>query len=123
LHSWTHFNATNLPKKLVRLWNTKKLFVIVKRTNFFELFVNNLAPDRPNCSQFHQHLDEQLLRPYSCAKKLQSQNVTREKLRKRLLYEKGDWKMLMKLTPGLNFINVLRTGFTLADPESVKRYL
>jgi hypothetical protein len=29
---------------------------------------------------------------------------------------------LAKLTPGLNFINVLRTAFTLADPKSVKRY-
>jgi len=31
-------------------------------------------------------------------------------------------KMLMKLTPYVNFINVLRTAFTLVDPESVKRY-
>ncbi len=28
--------------------------------------------------------------------------------------------MLAKLTPGLNFINVLRTAFTLIDPKSVK---
>jgi len=27
---------------------------------------------------------------------------------------------LVKLTPGVNFINVLRTVFTLVDPESVK---
>jgi len=26
----------------------------------------------------------------------------------------------MKLIPGLNFINVLRTAFTRADPKSVK---
>ncbi len=32
-------------------------------------------------------------------------------------------KMLVKFTPGLNFTNVLHTAFTLADPESVKRYL
>jgi len=31
---------------------------------------------------------ERLLRQYFCAKKLQSQKVTREKLRKALLYEK-----------------------------------
>ncbi len=30
--------------------------------------------------------------------------------------------MLMKLTFGVNFINVLRTAFTHADPNSVKRY-
>ncbi len=28
--------------------------------------------------------------------------------------------MLMKLTPGVNFINILRTAFALVDPESVK---
>jgi hypothetical protein len=27
---------------------------------------------------------------------------------------------LMKLTPGLNFINVLHTAFALVDPEGVK---
>jgi len=29
-------------------------------------------------------------------------------------------RMLMELTPGLNVINVLRTAFTLADPECTK---
>jgi len=36
---------------------------------------------------------------YFCSKKLQSQNVTREKLFKALLYKKFTRKMLMKLTP------------------------
>jgi len=35
---------------------------------------------------------------------------------------KAACKMLVKLTPGLNFINVVSTYFTLADPKSVKRY-
>jgi len=30
-------------------------------------------------------------------------------------------KMLVKLTPGVNFINVLRTAFTLVDPKRVKK--
>jgi len=34
-------------------------------------------------------------------------------------YEKRAWKTLVKLTPGLNFINVLCTTFMRADPESV----
>ncbi len=38
------------------------------------------------------------MRQYFCAKNLQSQNDTREKLRKALLYEKFVRKMLMKLT-------------------------
>jgi len=28
--------------------------------------------------------------------------------------------MLMKLAPGVNFINVLTAGFACADPESIK---
>jgi hypothetical protein len=31
--------------------------------------------------------------------------------------------MFIASAPGVNFINILRTAFTLADPESVKRYL
>jgi len=34
-------------------------------------------------------------------------HVTREKLPKRLSYEKGVRKMLMKLTSGINFTNIL----------------
>jgi len=46
------------------------------------------------------------LRKYSFAKKLQSQNVSREKLCKALLYKKGWSIMLMKLIPLVNFINI-----------------
>jgi len=47
------------------------------------------------------------------AKNLQGQTVTREKLHKTLLYEKGASKMLMKLTPVVNFINILQAAFAL----------
>jgi len=62
----------------------------------------------------------QLLRQYSCAKKLQSKTVTREKLHKTLSYKKGESKMLMKLTPGVNFINVLMHRFPM-HPKSEKK--
>jgi hypothetical protein len=39
-------------------------------------------------------------------------NVTREKLLNLLLHKKFVRKMLMKLTPAVNFINVLRTCFS-----------
>jgi len=39
------------------------------------------------------------MRQYSFAKKIQRQTITREKLRKTLLYEKDTHEMLMKLTP------------------------
>jgi len=29
--------------------------------------------------------------------------------------------MLIKLTPGVNFINIIHTAFTRADPKSVKK--
>jgi hypothetical protein len=47
-------------------------------------------------STFYTHL----LRQNFCTKRLQSQNMTREKLRKALLCKKIANKMLMKLTPG-----------------------
>jgi len=31
-------------------------------------------------------------------------------------------RTLMKLSPGVNFTNVLSTAFTFVDPESVKKY-
>ncbi len=48
------------------------------------------------CNEFHQ---QQFMQQYSFGKKLQSQNVSSEKLRKTLLYEKTDYKMFVKLTP------------------------
>jgi len=39
-----------------------------------------------------------------------------------LLFEKLLSKMLMKLTPGVNLINIFWAAFTHADPKSVKRY-
>jgi hypothetical protein len=34
--------------------------------------------------------------------------------------EKGAAKMLVNLTPGVNFTNILQAAFTNADPESAK---
>jgi len=54
------------------------------------------------------------LRRYSFAKKLQS----RKKLYKSLSYKKAGHKMLVKLTPGVDFTNILPAAFTNADPKS-----
>jgi len=35
---------------------------------------------------------------------------------------KAACRMLMKMTPGLNFTNILRAAFTLLDPKSEKKY-
>jgi len=48
---------------------------------------------------------------YPFAKKILSQNVTREKLREALLYKKRAHKKLMTLTPLVNFTNILQAGF------------
>jgi len=37
------------------------------------------------------------------------------------LYTKCACKMLMKLTPGVNFIKILCTSFMLVDPKSIKK--
>jgi hypothetical protein len=44
--------------------------------------------------------------------KLNSQTVSREKRCKTLLYIKAVGKLLVKWTPGVNFINVLRSTFS-----------
>ncbi len=36
-------------------------------------------------------------------------------------HAKAAGKMLVKLAPGLNFINILHTTFTCADPRSIKK--
>jgi len=48
-------------------------------------------------------------------------HVTREKLPKWHLYKKFVRKMLMKLTIGVNFTNVLQAALSGTDPKSAKR--
>jgi len=56
---------------------------------------------------------DQLLSLFPSTKKLQIQTETTFKLRKTLLYEKSVHKMLVKLTPIINFINILQSAFEL----------
>ncbi len=70
----------------------------------------------PVC-QFNQHFI--LLHRFPFAKKLHTQIVKQL----RAFVHKNRSKMLVKLTPGLNFTNVLLTAFVLVDPKGVKRYL
>ena len=51
---------------------------------------------------------------------MQSQTITRESLHKTLSYEKAACLMMVKLTPGVNFINVQQAPFMLVDPKSAK---
>ncbi len=71
-------------------------------------------------AQFHQHTKycfyalKNVKKTVKLSVILRFQNLHAQNLR---------INMIVKSTPGLNFINVLCTAFTLADPESVKRYL
>jgi hypothetical protein len=65
--------------------------------------------------KFYKHL----LRSHSFAKKLQSQSAFREKLCETHSYEKAACKMLVKLTPRVNFINILRAALECKDPLTV----
>jgi len=47
-------------------------------------------------------------------------HINREKLPKRLSYEKVELKLLMKLTPEVDFTIILRPAFTHFNPKSVK---
>ncbi len=73
-------------------------------------------------AQFHQHFTCPFFTDILLPKKSQSWTVIRENVWNSLSYEKHECKMLMKLTPGVDFINVLHTAFTLVDPKSIKRY-
>jgi hypothetical protein len=44
--------------------------------------------------------------------KVQTSNVRTRKLCTKLMYEKATCKMTLKLTPGVNFINILRAAFS-----------
>jgi len=52
-----------------------------------------------------------LILPKSFSQKITKPKCNREKLCKALLYKKHEGKMLMKLAPGVNFINVLQAAF------------
>jgi hypothetical protein len=52
---------------------------------------------------------------------VQSQTLSTEKLLNSLSYEKCECKMLMKLTPGVDFTNILCAAFTSKDPNEQKR--
>ncbi len=68
-------------------------------------------PEMPNqvsiSSTFYAHF----FLPIVWRKKFTCQNVTREELLNLLLYEKCAHKMLMKLTPVVNFVNFLSATF------------
>ncbi len=55
---------------------------------------------------------QELFTSVFCAKKIWSQNVTKEKLCKTLLNKKFLSKMLIKLTAGLNLTNFLQAPFS-----------
>ncbi len=73
-------------------------------------------------SQFQQHFTSRFLANIHLTKNTQP-NCKERKAAQKLLYKKAARKMLVELTPWLNYINVLHTAFTLTDPKSVKRYL
>jgi len=69
--------------------------------------------------QFHQHFTGVFFIPKCFAQIFPSCSGFGEST-KALSYQKRVHKMLMELTTGVNFTNVLRTAFALVDPKSVK---
>ncbi len=60
-------------------------------------------------------------RQYFGAKKLQSQTFQLCNFWHQNIGKKSSWKMLMKLTPGIDFINVQWAAFMCTDSESAKK--
>jgi hypothetical protein len=86
----------------------------------FKLKISDILNDRPTVEMLPAHRDVQVsisstLRahflPMFWRKKIAKPNIIRENLLNLLLYEKHANKMLMKLTPGVNFINILQSTF------------
>jgi len=75
------------------------------RFGFVEKFIRKMCAynvdEIDSSSQFHQHFTSSFCANILASKKLQSQTLIREKMRKALLCEIGTRKMLMKLTPWL----------------------
>jgi len=69
--------------------------------------------------QFQQHSINSFYAPRSWMHKKESQQCHLALLGPTSV--KAAHKMLVKMTPGLNFINILLTAFTPADPRSVKK--
>ncbi len=63
------------------------------------------------CSQLYQHFTCRFCTNIILLIKLHSQTASIEKLCKTLLYEKAVHNMLAKLTPVVNFINILQAAF------------
>ncbi len=61
--------------------------------------------------KFHLHFTRTFCSNMFCSNRFQSQNVTREKLHEALSCKKLSHKMLVKLTTGVNFINVFTYKF------------
>jgi len=70
----------------------------VYKNVLWEMFTSGLKSFN-TYSQFHQDFTSSFCADILVPKKLQSQTVPTEKLCKALLYEKVEYKMLMKLTP------------------------
>ncbi len=113
-------------------WRTKALFnILCSLGNSIRVWYMRRSRDKLDC-QMRTKIWQQTLScrqfhhcftgAFFVRKFVQSQTLSREKLLKRLLYKKGDHKMLMKLATVYNFTNVWLTALKLADPKSVKRY-
>jgi hypothetical protein len=60
---------------------------------------------------FHQHFTSSFCVNILLLKNYETQTVSTLKICKTLLHEKGTCKMLVKLTPVVNFINILQADF------------
>ncbi len=101
----------------------------LKKGIIFTTNINAMFPEKYNTEEFLArrpgvnliNILQAPIAPTVFWQKITKSNCNqKKKLSEALLYDKFACKMLMKLTPGVYFINILCTAFALVDPESVK---
>jgi len=70
------------------------------------------------CSQFQQHFMSNFFSYISSPKYYKDKLLVQENYVNTFI-QKAEHQMLIKLTPGVNFINILCSHFTCQDPQSV----
>jgi hypothetical protein len=118
-------NCQNFPfliVKLIFLFKKKFLFTNTMFSESITLWESLSSFSILTWARFHQCYTSSL---YACSSLMCKKRESSLQCRLALLgptSAKSVLNTLVKLTPGLNFINVLCTAFTLIDPKSVKRH-
>jgi len=72
-------------------------------------------------SQFHQHVTSSFCTNILAPKSYKAKLSLQKSFKRHFHIYKVESKMLVKLTPGVNFTNILLSAFMCADPKCAKK--